>query len=585
MKRLAQLSLLILALVFHFAENCAAGEVPQLTADMAYVHVQTLRQSANRLLKKNPSDVDLKNAISTLREALSYLDQRAVSDLAVGHEGLYYRGLDARVDLAALYVRTSQFDEALNTLEQFNNRYWYAGLPGYLADKKILAPLENEPRMQALLKRWSIPVALYDSKVLASAYKPTLTSAERAAGVSMFWHQVRADFAFFDNVPDLDWGQTYLNFLERVEATSSTEDYYRVLMQLAPLLKDGHTDISPPDELSKKFYARPPLRTELIEDRVLVTSVDSVKLSALVNVGDEIVDIDGIPVRRYVEKYVDPFVSSSTPQDRKVRQYTYQLLHGDENKAVRLSLKGRTGATREVSLQRKGYDDVVAHPTFEFRLLPGDLAYISIEHFESDAGVKAFERALPTILKARGLIIDVRNNGGGDSIFGVRLLRFLTNEPIPGPISYSRADNGLSRNDQRVIEWKPTPYSGASNTGTRPVVFSGPVTVLTGARTFSAGEDFVAAFQTLARGRTIGSATGGSTGQPILVKLPGGGTGRICAKRDTFADGTSFVGKGLRPDVPVGPSLADFFAGRDVVLERAIAELSLSMQPKSTSAF
>lgn len=584
MKQLAQLSILILALAFHVPDNCAAGEVPQPTAEMAYGHVQRLRVSAARLVEKDPSGVGLKNGISTLREALSYLDQPAVHDLAVGHAGLYYRGLDARVDLAALYVRASQFDEALSTLEQLNNRYWYPRLPKYLADKKILAPLENEPRMQALLKRSTIPVALYDSKVLASAYKPTLTSAERAAGVSMFWHQVRADFAFFDNVPDLDWAQTYLHFLERVEMTSSTEDYYRTLMQLAPLLKDGHTNIYPPDELSKKFYARPPLRTELIEDRVLVTRVDSRRLSALVSVGDEIVEIDGIPVRSYVEKYVDPFVSSSTPHDRKVRQYTYQLLHGDESKAVRLGLKSRTGATREVSLARTGYDDVVTPPKFEFRLLPGNLAYISIEHFESDAGVKAFERAFPAILKARGLIIDVRSNSGGDSDFGVQLLRFLTNEPIPGPNSYGRSDNGLSRSEQRTIEWKPTYFSGASDTGTRPLVFSGPVTVLTGARTFSAGEDFVAAFRTIARGRTIGGATGGSTGQPIWVKLPGGGKARICAKRDTFADGTTFVGKGLVPDVPVTYTLADFLAGRDVILERAIAELSVSNQPKSKSA-
>lgn len=585
MKQLVPLSILVLALVFQTPDNCTAGEVPHLTAERAYEHVQGLRTSADRLVEQDPSGAGLKNGISTLREALSYLDQPAVHDLSVGHAGLYYRGLDARVDLATLYVRASQFDEALSTLEQFNNRYWYPGLAKYLADQKILAPLENEPRMQALLKRSTIPVALYDSKALASAYKPTLTAAERAAGVSMFWHQARADFAFFDNVPDLDWGQTYLNFLERVEASSSTEDYYRTLMQLAPLLKDGHTNIEPPAELAKKFYARPPLRTELIEDRVMVTGVDSRKLSTLVSVGDEIVEIDGIPVHRYAEKYVGPFVSSSTPQDRKVRQYTYQLLHGDESKAVRLRLKSRSGAMREVNLARTGYDDVVSPPKFDFRLLPGNLAYLSIEHFESDAGVKALERAFPTILKARGLIIDVRSNGGGNSSFGVEVLRFLTNEPIPGPLSYARGDNGLSRNQQRIMEWKPTYFSGAIDTETRPLVFSGLVTVLTGARTFSAGEDFVAAFRTIARGRTIGGATGGSTGQPIWVKLPGGGKGRICAKRDTFADGTTFVGKGLVPDVPVSYTLADFFAGRDVVLERAIAELSGTIQPKSKSAY
>ena len=339
------------------------------------------------------------------------------------------------------------------------------------------------------------------------------------------------------------------------------------------MLKDGHTNIYPPEELSSKFFSRPPLQTTLIENKVLVTRVGSTRLNTLVDVGDEIVDVDGMPVHSYAERHVSPFVSSSTPQHRSVRQYSYQLLHGDENKAVKLRLKGRSGVMREVILPRKGYDDLVSPTRFDFRLLKGNIAYISIDHFESDAGVEAFESALPSILKARGLIIDVRNNGGGSSGFGTRILRMLTNAPIRGPNSYSRGDNGLSRNNGDVIEWRPTLFSGGSDKQTRPVVFSGPVTVLTGPKTFSAAEDFVAAFQTAARGRTVGGATGGSTGQPIMVKLPGGGAGRIFAKRDTFANGKTFVGKGLTPDIPVSQTLADFYAGRDTVLDRAVAEL------------
>jgi len=49
---------------------------------------------------------------------------------------------------------------------------------------------------------------------------------------------------------------------------------------------------------------------------------------------------------------------------------------------------------------------------------------------------------------------------------------------------------------------------------------------------------------------------------------------RICTKRDRFANGDEFVGIGIKPDVEVHQTLEDFRAGRDAVLERAIAELS-----------
>lgn len=574
MKTLTQLSALVFVLTVVLPNASASDTSKPLTAAMAYEHVQGLRKQSYDLVKKNPSKDSLDQAISLMHSALSYLDERVVQDLAVGNPALFYRGLDARLDLAALYVQTKQYDQALTTLEQINRFYWLPNLQTYLSDRKVFAPLEQEPRMQAMLKISKIPQGLYENKALPNSYKPTLTAAEKAAGVSIFWHQVRSDFAFFDHVPDLDWGATYLQFLEKVESTSSTEEYYRVLMQLAPLLRDGHTNIDPPEELSPKFFSRPPLRTELIEAKVIVTRIDSEKLKELVSVGDEIIEVDGVPVRTYAENYVNPYVSSSTPQDRAVRLYGYQLLSGDKDKALKLSLKNRAGVIREALVPRKGYDDLTSPEKFIFKMLPDNIAYISIDHFESDAGVKAFERAFTNIQQARGLIIDVRNNGGGSSWYGVRLLQFLSNEPIKGLNSYSRGDTGLTRKDDNTIEWKPIIGGGNSAKRTRPV-FSGPVTVLTSAKTFSAAEDFVAAFKALSRGKIIGNATGGSTGQPIMVNLPGGGTGRICAKRDTFADGTTFVGKGLFPDVSVDQTLADFYVGRDTVLARALAELAV----------
>ncbi|BBB62748.1 hypothetical protein UNDKW_4475 [Undibacterium sp. KW1] len=108
----------------------------------------------------------------------------------------------------------------------------------------------------------------------------------------------------------------------------------------------------------------------------------------------------------------------------------------------------------------------------------------------------------------------------------------------------------------------------------RKEVYAGPVVVLAGAKTFSAAEDFLMSFVTLQRGTVIGSATAGSTGMPMFFKLPGGGSARICVKHDSFPDGREFVGKGIAPDIEIAPTVADIRAGRDVVLDKAVAVLS-----------
>ncbi len=63
---------------------------------------------------------------------------------------------------------------------------------------------------------------------------------------------------------------------------------------------------------------------------------------------------------------MDPYVSSSTSQDRDVRDYGYQLLSGDSEKNVTLTLRGATGRERNEEVSRDGYKDVSYPPQFQF---------------------------------------------------------------------------------------------------------------------------------------------------------------------------------------------------------------------------
>lgn len=565
------------ALSLAFAALCALPATAAVAAPDAamadYERVQATRTAVAALTGKDATPDQLRAGATRLEDSLRYLDQADVHALAVGSPALYFRGLDVRLDLARLYARQGQTERALDTLEAAQRYAWLPDGATGLAKDAAFASLRATPRFQQIVRNGAIASRLWKGPAADVPYQDSLSIEQRIAGLTQFWSEARANFVYFDHVPDLDWNQVYLDFLPKVMAAQTTQAYYDVMMQLAPLLKDGHTNIYAPAALQDHFYARPPLATVLVEGRVLVERVGSPALAARVNVGDEIVAIDGVPVRRYAEERVAPYVSSSTPQDRSLRMYTYQLLTGDAHTPVTLTLRDRAGKERAAVIARSGYTDVQPVPQFAFRMLPGGVAYIALDHFESDAGVKVFEQALPAILQARALVIDVRRNGGGSSEYGWEVLRYLTGTPIPAAPQYVRADDPVMRAQVPVVKWVPVPgYDSGKAAHSR--IFTGKVAVLTGPRTFSAGEDFLVAFNALKRGMTVGEATGGITGQPLMMPLPGGGQARICIKRDLTVDGRDFVGTGMLPDIPVSQTVDSLRSGRDAVLEKALLALA-----------
>jgi carboxyl-terminal processing protease len=552
----------------------STGSDAPIRAMDAYEHVQAMRPEA-RQIAKNASPADLKSAASLLENALTYLAREDISERATGNIYLYARGHDVRFDLAKIYSCMGDKERALSTLEAMQHFAWVPALGQLLAKDDAFVDLRDELRFKHLLAVEATPENIWKTRAIATAYKERLSVEERVAGLSLFWAEARHGFVFFDHAPALSWDEVYMDYLSKVIAAETTRDYYGVMMQLAPLLKDSHTNIDPPKELTDVFYARPPLSTGLIENKVLIQSVRSVSLTQRICIGDEVVALDGEPVEQYVEKFIAPFVSSSTPQDRDVRLFSYQLLLGDATKPIRLGLQDAAGTEREEIVARSGYTDLRKSAQFQFEMLPDNIACLSLDHFESDAGVKAFEGALPQIMKARALVLDVRKNGGGSTHNGLAILSYLSKEPISGSISYRRAESALDRaRGAAGVVWAPLPDNGEPFRQAHDQTFVGPVAVLVGPQTFSAAEDFVVAFESMQRGITVGKATAGSTGQPLVFDLPGGGMARICVKRDVYADGREFVGKGIRPTIEVAGTVEDLRAGRDAALGRAIKELS-----------
>jgi len=539
-----------------------------LTGNEAADWVQTQRVIADSLIDLKSTTVQIQEGVQILNKALLFLDSLPIRELALSNSYLWYRRSDVNRDMASGYALLHQKDAALDALDRMYANGATSAVIQFLENDSTLDDIRKEPRYRDIIKKLTNQGSLWKNIALKTPYKANLSVEEKVAGLSLLWSQAKYNFVHFDNI-NLDWNQTYLDFIPQVMQTRTTADYYKVLIRFYALLKDGHTNVYIPDTLAADFYSRPPVRTQLIEGRVFITRVfsDSLYKTGIVP-GLEILSIDGESVISYAENKLKPFLSSSTHQDMEVREFSYALLTGPEKKPVLLQCRDTKGNTLQFSVGRSDYRDVKGVKSIDYKTI-GGIGYIAINNFEDQTILKQFDSLYTEIRKTKGLIIDLRYNGGGDGGLGFNIIGRLTDKPFLISDAkvlkhFSKPSNEPDWEDYGVSQWRPN----------GKICYQNPVVVLIGPRTFSAAEDFAVAFDYMKRGKLIGLPTGGSTGQPVFFNLPGGGSARVCGKNDTYPDGKVFVGIGIQPDISVKPTIKDLLNGKDATVEKALEVLN-----------
>lgn len=431
----------------------------------------------------------------------------------------------------------------------------------------------------------------------------TLSSTDKIYGLSKFWQEVNYNFVYLSNVDKKLWEDTYKQLITEVQDSPNDYEYYRLLQKFCALLKDGHTNVYFPPEINKDLY-----NTWFGDYRLFLSNIDGKAIITRTNlskkdeipVGTEIVKVDGMETSAYLEKFVKPYISSST--DYIVDDLAIGgMLRAPKGTSFDLELKLPTGEIKSLTLTHAETTEKEVHPPFEnralldFKWLENNIAYVSLNSFSDPKIDTLFIDKLPELYKAEKLIIDLRYNGGGSTNIGYQILQYLTNDDVLlGSRTFSRlhipsfkawgmwteakdtignewaTQEFLSFHDQFYHEF-PYHADSISLDAKRIVV---PTVVLIGHNTASAAEDFLIAADKQAHFTKIGEPTFGSTGQPMMFDLPGGGSARVCTKKDTYPDGRPFVGVGIQPDIEVKRTLQDYIENRDVVLERAIEFLN-----------
>lgn len=426
-------------------------------------------------------------------------------------------------------------------------------------------------RFSKMIKDWGL---LFDDTELIF---PRLTPAQRVEAFTRLWSTVKFNFANFDLVPELNWENVLSEYLPKVMEDQSNDEYILLLQECIARLKDGHTSIS---SLWGNGLpaACPPLRISSIGGKAIVTNIaETEEIKAIgIKPGDEITHIDGRTVRKLLEKDIYPYICASTSQGRDLDAYP-RILCGPKHSKVSLGLKTLDGTVRNITLTRRSGGTALlprSHPQsiLEYRDLRDDLVYIALNRFGSNDVVQAFNEKFRDIRRSKGLIIDVRKNGGGSSRYGHEIIARLIDKAIPTTRwktpQYRAAFRAWGRDEQ----WYDGGFEMIEPETTEP--FLGPVVVLIGPETNSAAEDFVVPLHASGRATIVGRKSRGSTGQPLQFRfLDGKIFGRVCTKRDQYPDGREFVGTGIIPDVEVHPTPNDIAAGRDVVLEKGLEVL------------
>lgn len=300
---------------------------------------------------------------------------------------------------------------------------------------------------------------------------------------------------------------------------------------------------------------------ELRSGSFLVTDVRQSSPAARANVepGEILTHVDGVPVGRAIETYIEAPLSALTPDQRAF--------------CARVLAAGKRDRPRRLTLQRPGgsrilpIDNVYASPIarsagpLRFERM-GDVGYVRFNDSLGDnASIAAFANAIVQLRDTRALILDLRDTGSGGNTFVARgIMGWFVDAPMPyqhHELTAESLDSGVRRS--WIEEVSPLGET-----------YNGRVIVLCGRWTGSMGEGLTIGMDAIGA-EIVGSKMAGLLGGIYNLPLPNSGIMlNLPVERLTHVNGQpreDFV-----PEIFVEPADA-MRAGQDPALTAALARL------------
>ena len=383
---------------------------------------------------------------------------------------------------------------------------------------------------------------------------------------------------------------------------TSYSEHFLALRRWASAFHDGHVNaLSNPDVSLLELYTAP-VRLEVFSpaspnEKILVQSVTGNLGNGAeggaqkIGAGDQVLEVNGVPASEAITRAAEIYASGSTEAMRRrgmarrlvdvigsakgLEPFTLKVLHKGTEEIVNIPRKAELNLPPKPGTPGSDEEDGTKYVTAQ--VMPGGLGYLRIDAFVANVG-ELLDVAMDRLQGTKGLVIDVRANGGGDQS-GSRILARLVNEKITRyQVSPRNADYLLAKRPYYFLDgtdWGQ-PFAPWTSVDVEPALpakgYRGkPVAVLTASACFSACDTFVAALKAHGLAMVIGENTGGGTGSPLEIELPHTNLGfRYSVVRGLTAKGEPIEGRGTAPDMHVELTAEDRLAGKDMQLEAAL---------------
>ena len=311
-------------------------------------------------------------------------------------------------------------------------------------------------------------------------FEPDLATTDPLENFDYLWNEVDKKYSYFE-LKNIDWNQVRDTYRPMLSANSSDEELFDVLASMLNTLRDDHTNLVSPFNIS--------------QFNVALQSPEN-----------------------YRERTIEEFYIPNAWR-------TGSLVH-----------------------------DFISN---------GDVGYIRYQSFMSDFSDSQLDLVLNRYKNTKGLILDLRQNGGG-SIFNVPKLlgRFAASKTQVG---YTVTRNGPRHsNFGEPEDFYITPSDR--------VRYLKPVIVLIDRGSFSATTFFALATKPFPNITLMGDATGGGGGLPNGGQMPNGWAYRFSISQLLDLNGNNHAEEGVSPDIEAAFDWTDLT--KDEILEKAIDEIT-----------
>lgn len=343
----------------------------------------------------------------------------------------------------------------------------------------------------------------------------------------------------------------------------SVFDMYLALQPLIVKLEDGHMELDCTEAFSKLNYFVFPFLFDTSDNSLSIKNIKRVYRDLIPKevAGKKITSINGFSTEKVLNIF-NTYTSGESEYRRLYMSNDYLNIYYNFlfNATSNLEVSFQDGSSLKIALlkkmdARKLINEINENDKnknsqthtdrkYNYKIVNSKYALLTFNSFFDIKEFTVFLKKMFSDLKAKhiqNLIIDIRSNGGGNSLLGSELLSYFINKPFyqfdKAILKYSEISKqdffkSTQNTDKQKLEYM-NKKNGSSeikdlsqelvSPKNKEEQYSGKVYLLTSPYTFSSATDFTNAFKYYKVGEVIGEETGGilvSPGDVVTTYLP-----------------------------------------------------------------